>query len=176
MPYFTVDGTARSFSWFSKDYRAAWGVLTISAGCQAATIPITIYSDGTREPDEYFDLYIFNPVYIEAGYEKSRVTINDGAPVLAPSITRIQPKQQSPSTLHIQAYPNPSTSSFTLVLQSASSAPVALRISDAVGRTVENKTGMAANTTLQLGSNYPPGIYVIEATQGKGKAMLKLVK
>jgi uncharacterized membrane protein len=41
---------------------------------------------------------------------------------------------------------------------------------------MERKTNVAANSLLQFGANYKPGIYYVEVVQGNEKAMVKLIK
>lgn len=85
-------------------------------------------------------------------------------------------KGEQTSKLAITAFPNPSHGSFDLQIGGNGLAEkVTLRISDAVGRTVEIKS-IAAGSTLRLGKRYLPGVYVAEVVQGREKATLKLVK
>ena len=49
-------------------------------------------------------------------------------------------------------------------------------ITDAAGRLIEMKTHVNANSSLQLGYNYPPGIYFAQIVQGNKKEVVKLVK
>lgn len=79
-------------------------------------------------------------------------------------------------TLHLQAYPNPSQRFFTLKLMSGSNKAIQLRIVDGVGKVIELKQGIAANSTIPVGHQYQPGIYFVEAVQEGEKAMMKLVK
>jgi malonyl CoA-acyl carrier protein transacylase len=51
-----------------------------------------------------------------------------------------------------------------------------LRVIDAVGRVMEMKQGVAANSTLVVGHSYRPGVYVAEVLQEGRKATVKLVK
>ncbi len=81
-----------------------------------------------------------------------------------------------PEKLQARAFPNPTSNYFSLVLQSRRTEQVNLRVVDLVGRVVEAKRGIAANSTLRIGDNYRPGIYFVEVTQGKEKVVMKLVK
>jgi hypothetical protein len=47
---------------------------------------------------------------------------------------------------------------------------------DALGRILETKAGVPANTTLQLGHHYRPGVYYAEVVQGSERVVIKLVK
>jgi hypothetical protein len=83
--------------------------------------------------------------------------------------------EQAPS-LQLTAAPNPATHYFNLRIQSQSNAPVQVRIVDGVGRVVEARQGVAANSTLAVGHSYRPGVYYVQVLQGSQKVSLKLVK
>jgi hypothetical protein len=78
--------------------------------------------------------------------------------------------------LQLQANPNPSTHQFTLHLRGGLDKGVDLRVVDALGRVIEARRGVAANSTLQIGAAYRPGIYIVEAVQGSQRTTLKLIK
>ncbi|RYE55439.1 MAG: T9SS type A sorting domain-containing protein [Sphingobacteriales bacterium] len=78
--------------------------------------------------------------------------------------------------LRLEVYPNPTTTIFTLSLQSRSAAPVQLRVIDVLGRIVEQKQNLPANGSLQIGSHYGSGIYFIELLQGKKRKQLTVIK
>lgn len=86
-------------------------------------------------------------------------------------------KADQPDQLIVRAYPNPSRTAFTVQVGSAGKATgkVVLRISDAMGRTVETRT-VRGGSTLQLGAGYRPGIYFVEIVQGEERRGLKLIK
>lgn len=86
-------------------------------------------------------------------------------------------KADQPDQLTVSAYPNPSRTAFTVQVGSAGKATekVVLRISDAVGRTVETRT-VQGGSTLQVGAGYRPGIYFVEIVQGEERRALKLIK
>jgi uncharacterized delta-60 repeat protein len=98
------------------------------------------------------------------------------APV-SPAITSVTAKEQEVTpVLTVKAMPNPFTSSFTLLLQSANKTQATISITNAAGQVIEKKTNIAANSILQLGANYKPGIYYIEIVQGTEKAVVKMLK
>jgi hypothetical protein len=77
----------------------------------------------------------------------------------------------------LRAYPNPTTSQFTVQINSSNSADkVQLRVMDMSGRVVELFNNLSANQSLQLGSRYRPGLYILEMIQGGQKQQLKLMK
>ncbi len=71
---------------------------------------------------------------------------------------------------------NPSTNYFTLQLQSSSQAPVQIRVTDATGRMVEAKANNNANSTVQIGHEFKPGIYYAELQQGSSRKVVQLMK
>jgi hypothetical protein len=85
-------------------------------------------------------------------------------------------EERAVSGLQVQAFPNPSHHYFSLRIQGQSNKPVQLRIVDVLGRIVEAKQGITANTTLTIGHNYRPGVYYIQVLQSNQKATLKIVK
>jgi len=76
----------------------------------------------------------------------------------------------------VKVMPNPSSYYFTLLLNSQSHEKFKITVVDVTGRLVEQKTDVLANSTLQLGSKYHPGVYIAEILQGKDKVVLKLIK
>jgi hypothetical protein len=81
------------------------------------------------------------------------------------------------AAFNINAYPNPSSSKFTLQLQSNErTQKVFVRILDMSGRTIQQFNNLSANQTLQIGSNYRPGMYIVEMIQGDNRKQLKLIK
>jgi trimeric autotransporter adhesin len=77
----------------------------------------------------------------------------------------------------LRSYPNPSTSQFNLQLQSSDRLQkVQVRVFDMSGRTVQQFNNLSANQTLQIGSNYRPGMYIVEMIQGDNRKQLKLIK
>jgi hypothetical protein len=80
------------------------------------------------------------------------------------------------SKLSVKALSNPTSTYFTLRIRSNSQKPVELRVVDAVGRVVEVKRRVGANSTVAVGHQYRPGTYFAQVVQNGKKASLKLVK
>jgi YVTN family beta-propeller protein len=78
--------------------------------------------------------------------------------------------------LKITVMPNPSTTYFTLKLQSRNDIPVNLRVMDAGGRVVDARSRLGANSTLQVGHNYTSGTYYAEFIQGGTRKVIQLIK
>jgi hypothetical protein len=80
-------------------------------------------------------------------------------------------------SFNLRAYPNPSTSQFNLQLQSSDRLQkVQVRVFDMSGRTVQQFNNLSANQSLQIGSNYRPGMYIVEMIQGDNRKQIKLIK
>ncbi|MFI5129037.1 MAG: HYR domain-containing protein [Chitinophagales bacterium] len=76
----------------------------------------------------------------------------------------------------VEVSPNPSTSLFTVRIQSRDNTPVTIRISDVSGKFIMMRQGVASNSAIQLGNELKNGIYFAEVTQGKVKKVVKLIK
>ena len=88
----------------------------------------------------------------------------------------IKEEKNNIDKLTMTAIPNPSGNYFTLKIQSNSKEVVQLRVLDLSGRIVETRNGIMANTTFHIGNNFRAGIYLVEATQGKQRQTLKLIR
>ncbi len=85
--------------------------------------------------------------------------------------------ERSIGKLVVKASPNPSTQYFTIRLEGKESSAITnLRVMDILGRTIEQKTNLKINQTIQIGDRYHRGIYFIEINNGKEKTILKLIK
>ena len=78
--------------------------------------------------------------------------------------------------LKVTVMPNPSTTFFTLKLESKYETPVNMRVMDASGRVVDMKSKIGANSTLQIGHNYSSGTYYAELIQGTKRKVVQLIK
>ena len=80
-------------------------------------------------------------------------------------------------TFNLSAYPNPTTSQFTLQIQSSDlNEKVQVRVYDLSGRTVQQFNNLAPNQSLRIGGMYRPGMYFVEMIQGGQRKQLKIVK
>ena len=103
---------------------------------------------------------------------KKNVTVN-GLSLAGAVTVEISDENKS---LTVIAAPNPSRTYFTLKLTGNANQPVELRIADAFGRVVDTRSKLAANSTVQIGGNYLPGIYFAELIQGKEHKVVQLLK
>jgi hypothetical protein len=187
--YATQDGTATGSGRGAKtfDFTTASGSVTIAAGTKTAQIRITITKDNITEGTENFNVNLSldtkNAKKATITRSSGTVTINDG---IKPALTSIQSATQAvqPATEGVQslafdvrAYPNPSTSSFTIKVSSNNIKEViSMTVTDVNGRVVEKRSNLTAGQTVQLGSEYRPGIYFVEMLQGKARKQMKLLK
>ena len=82
----------------------------------------------------------------------------------------------SEEDLKVIAMPNPSTTFFTLKIESRFQIPVELRVMDSRGRVVDAKSKLGANSTIQIGHNYSSGTYYAELIQGTQRKVVQLIK
>jgi PKD repeat protein len=78
--------------------------------------------------------------------------------------------------LKVTAMPNPTTTFFTLKIESRYQTPVELRVMDGRGRVVDAKSKIGANSTIQIGHNYSSGTYYAELIQGTQRKVVQLIK
>jgi hypothetical protein len=95
-----------------------------------------------------------------------------------PSSARLGEPQQETiiGELSVSARPNPSANYFTLDIKSNDRHPVTIKVIDVMGRVISTQPDVASNTSLKVGHKYRPGIYFVQAIQGKQIVTLKLVK
>jgi hypothetical protein len=75
-----------------------------------------------------------------------------------------------------RAFPNPSKSTFNVVIETGSSEPMQLTVRDMLGRVVEKVSSVYSGQTVRLGANYSPGTYFAEVIQGKNRKTIRLVR
>ena len=71
---------------------------------------------------------------------------------------------------------NPSANRFVIRTQSPAAGSLLVRVLDASGRVVESRTGVAPNSTFQLGTTYRSGVYYLQVAQGTEVQTARLVK
>jgi hypothetical protein len=77
----------------------------------------------------------------------------------------------------VNAYPNPYAESFKLNVNTSSEDQVGVQVYDMLGRQVETRQATVANiTNLEIGSQYPTGVYNIIVTQGNNVKTLRVIK
>jgi hypothetical protein len=180
LSFVTIDGTAISKKTRTAqlDYTSVSGTLTIKAGFISGTISITVASDGIAEGDEYFDVTLSKPVNVTIADGTGRVTIKDGVPPTTFTLKAAsrEMKELQGDALSVQVLPNPFNAYATLNIKGSVTQSLTIRVVDAVGRIVETRRGLIANSTIRLGNNYRAGIYYVEIVQGDQKRVISLIK
>jgi hypothetical protein len=77
---------------------------------------------------------------------------------------------------NVIAYPNPSSDVFTLEVQSSGKgkATTNVQVYDMTGRLIEQR--QAASNSVEVGNNYPTGIYNVIVNQGENTKSLRIIK
>ena len=78
--------------------------------------------------------------------------------------------------LKVTVMPNPSTTYFTLKLESRYATPLDIRVMDGSGRVVDARSKIGSNSTIQIGHNYSSGTYYAELIQGTKRKVIQLIK
>jgi hypothetical protein len=101
-----------------------------------------------------------------------------GACTPVQSITNKNPANEELNSekLTVGVMPNPTNSSFTINLASGNSRSISIRVTDMLGRTVEQKDNLQQGQSLRIGTDYKPGIYFIDIRQENERVVMKLVK
>jgi hypothetical protein len=112
-----------------------------------------------------------------------RLTITDNAGAFASDevkvdVTVVTAIDNSPATAgyHVLVAPNPTASYFTMKVVSTGNKPCYLRVTDALGRVVEERRDVRSNTAFTIGHLYPAGVYVAEIVQNGKRLVLRLLK
>ena len=84
-------------------------------------------------------------------------------------------KVSEKSVLKISAYPNPSETAFTLLLEANSNEKVVITVTDLLGRKVYQAEGDVKKQYI-FGNDLKAGIYILQVVQGNDKQSTKLIK
>jgi hypothetical protein len=82
----------------------------------------------------------------------------------------------STSELKVQGFPNPFTNNFTLEITKASEDKVAVMVYDMIGKLLDRVEVNATDNTLELGANYPAGVYNVIVSQGEKVETVRMIK
>jgi hypothetical protein len=77
----------------------------------------------------------------------------------------------------VNCYPNPFYDSFNLNVETSNSDVLTVKVYDLLGKLLDDRTSKIMNIeTIQIGENYPSGIYSITVSQGENVKFFKMVK
>ena len=80
------------------------------------------------------------------------------------------------STL-VRVYPNPSTSYFTLNIETGNDKEkISVRLIDVTGRVMETRNNLSGSQVVRIGNNLKAGLYIAEIRQGNSTRQIKLLK
>jgi hypothetical protein len=83
----------------------------------------------------------------------------------------------STSNIEVTSYPNPFSTAFRMNVVSQSEEPIAVQITDMVGRIIENHVINSYELSeKEIGEAYPVGVYNIVLTQGSETTTFRIVK
>ena len=107
---------------------------------------------------------------------QSGVLVGPSCPRPTASVTKGQSSVQVLNdVLKAEAYPNPSSTEFTLVLSGNTKDKVSVIVTDIMGRKLYQVEG-SNNTQYHFGRNFISGVYMVQVMQGTAKQSIKLVK
>lgn len=96
--------------------------------------------------------------------------------VITPS-NRLSDKSVNNSIFKIKVYPNPFATHFNLDIESASDAQVELKVYDIIGRKLEDRKATVSKlSVLEVGRNYPAGVYNVLVSQGDNVKSVRIIK
>ena len=91
------------------------------------------------------------------------------------STCRISTEEAVSENFKVVGYPNPSSSEFTIDVQSSSKGkPFGVQVYDVLGRLIEEQHTKGA--TLKIGANYQSGTYILKVSQGENQKTLQVIK
>ena len=110
-----------------------------------------------------------------------------GTRLLTPNKLNLTPTQTAQSTrnrtsnkskiqIDVTAMPNPTSSSFNLVMKSNDVKTMSVIVSDMYGHAIENHQNIAPGTVLRLGQSWTGGTYIVEVLQGDQRKIIRVVK
>ncbi len=77
----------------------------------------------------------------------------------------------------VEGYPNPFSNSFSMKVNFVQTDAVQITVIDAIGRTIETRMLVnSGNNVIEMGNNYPTGIYYINIKQAAKNQVFKMIK
>jgi hypothetical protein len=80
------------------------------------------------------------------------------------------------SEFKANGFPNPFTNNFTLDITTTSEEKVSVMVYDMIGKLLDRVEVNSTDNALELGSNYPAGVYNIIVSQGDNVKLLRMIK
>jgi hypothetical protein len=122
---------------------------------------------------------IANPA-IGANYYRVKLTNSCGISVYS-AVRTLYYKSCTPKMVNrefdVVAYPNPYTENFNMSVTTSSDDTVGVSIYDMTGRLIEKRDGSPTEVSeVQVGTNFPSGVYTIVVIQGIETKTLRVIK
>ena len=85
--------------------------------------------------------------------------------------------KNSQEGLSVSAIPNPFTANFNLKLMTSAKNKAQVQVYDMIGRLIEStEINPSKSSTIQIGNNYPSGVYNVMVTQGTELKSIRVIK
>jgi parallel beta-helix repeat protein len=187
--YFTVTdaGTTTSVAVVNTTQPAAALSVTATAGAvDVATglAPVTVTAAGGTAP--YTGTGIFSK--LPGTYTYTVTDANGCAASAVVTVTSVLARGVTPSSTNtatdavtaskvftVTAYPNPTTTSFGLMVEGGSNDRISIMVYSYDGKPVYQTSGNS-NTKYTFGNNFVTGIYIVKVVQGTSTQTIKLIK
>jgi hypothetical protein len=141
---------------------------------------VTVYDNNNGAPDAAEASTDINGGSIVIHTANGKNSTREMSPAVTGSAVEVNGNQVTEQTgtgkLTVKVMPNPTSYYFTAGLQSLSKEKVKLVVTDMTGRVIEQRTDVQANSTIQLGGSYHPGMYIAQFMQGTDIVTLRLIK
>ena len=111
-----------------------------------------------------------NSAVVISGTNLNPTTANTNQPVELDSKS-----QEDENVLEVISYPNPTITSFSLIVKADVKEKIVMQVFDLNGKLIETRIVNSYSIT-KLGQNYRPGAYVVRIMQGRKHKEIKLVK
>ena len=86
-------------------------------------------------------------------------------------------EQDPENSTFIRVYPNPSTSNFTINIETFNNKEkISVRLIDVAGRIIETRNNLSGSQVVRIGNNLKAGLYIAEIRQGSSTRQIKLLK
>ena len=118
-----------------------------------------------------------NGVYLPYGTPCTISTPNVTTRITPDPISTITTTESPKEKLNSVVYPNPFSNNFNLTIENGTTENVKITIYDLTGRLIDTKTvNYSEIENLELGNDYPSGVYNLILTQGTETKSLRIVK
>ncbi|MFD0777972.1 T9SS type A sorting domain-containing protein [Flavobacterium myungsuense] len=148
-------------------------------------------SDGTtiaeiESPNIYFaastvtgGMIVTGKVYtVQVDVKYNGVFLNNWGPICQLTIPSSRMSDTNTSSIfNVKAFPNPFATHFSLDIESSSDAQVEMKVYDMIGRQLDVRKATASElSVLEVGRNYPSGVYNVVVSQGDEVKSIRMVK